>query len=95
MARKGKRAGIEMRAAMWAARHPASLGAPGAVWASVAQFGPVTTGGCRSRCRGGCARLGAVTPAELPTLRRPTRPGRPAALDRLRRGALVVDRAGV
>jgi len=45
MARKGKRAGIEMRAAMWAARHPVSLGAPASVWASVAQFGPVTTGG--------------------------------------------------
>ena len=45
MTGKGKRAGIEMRAMAWAARHPGSVGAPATVAASVAQFGPVTTGG--------------------------------------------------
>ena len=45
MAGKGRRTGIEMRAVAWAARHPATVGAPVTVAASVAQFGPVTTGG--------------------------------------------------
>ena len=43
--KKGRRTGIEMRAVAWAARHPAAVGAPVTVAGSVAQFGPVTTGG--------------------------------------------------